>query len=161
MPPPGIGQERRRFYTPDTEMNVNGLLLGFDYGSRQIGVAVGETATANARPLCIMAAKAGQPDWQQVAVLLKEWEPDYLVVGLPLNMDDTESDMAQAARKFAGRLHGRFGCRVEMHDERLSSSEARSLLRDNTASRGSRLEHKGQSTGKRVAHNKIDALAAT
>ena len=102
-------------------------ILCFDYGERCIGCAVGQTVTKTATPLCILPAKDGQPDWQQVEKLLDEWKPALLLVGLPLNMDSSESDMSERARKFAGRLHGRFGYRVEFHDERLSSFEAKQL----------------------------------
>ena len=132
-------------------MNKSGLLLGFDFGLRQIGVSVGQTLTASARPLCILDAKSGQPNWQQVTALIDEWMPDYLVVGLPLHMDGSEGASAQSARKFAARLHGRFGCRVELQDERLSSIEARSQLKN---------MHTTNGNSARVAHNKIDAVAA-
>ena len=147
---------------------TNDLLLGFDYGERQIGVAVGELTTGSARPLCILPARAGQPDWTVLAELLEEWRPSALVVGLPLHMDGSEGISAQQARKFAARLHGRFGCVVELHDERLSSHEVRARLRESSASAGRRSggnsggSRAGSSaTGnKKIAHNKIDALAA-
>ncbi|NNC55263.1 MAG: Holliday junction resolvase RuvX, partial [Pseudomonadales bacterium] len=90
-------------------MTAAGLYLGFDYGARQIGVAVGQSATGSARPLCILPAREGQPDWTQLAALLQEWQPQALVVGLPLHMDGSEGESAARARKFAARLHGRFG----------------------------------------------------
>ena len=106
----------------------NGIVIGFDYGLAQIGVAVGQTQTQTGRPLQVIKAKDGIPNWQTISDLLKEWQPAILVVGLPLNMDETESDMAVRARKFANRLHGRFGLRVALQDERLSSREARSRV---------------------------------
>ena len=69
----------------------------------------------------------GIPDWAQVEKLLSEWQPDLVVVGLPLNMDDSESDLSNRARKFARRLQGRFAVEVEMVDERLTSREAKSM----------------------------------
>ncbi len=96
-------------------------LLAFDYGLRRIGVAVAQQLTGTSSPLRILAARDGQPDWNEVARLLAEWRPDLVVVGNPLNMDGSESEMSARARKFARRLHGRFGLRVEMMDERLSS----------------------------------------
>ena len=129
----------------------NGLLLGFDFGLRQIGVAVGETHTGSARPLTIIKANEGQPDWSVLGRLLDEWQPAYLVVGLPLNMDGSESDMSARARKFANRLHGRFGCRVELHDERLSSREAKQSLNDDVNMGG---------RGRGTNYNKVDAIAA-
>ncbi len=99
--------------------------LAFDFGLRHIGVATAQTLTTTSTPLAILSAKCGTPDWDQIAALLAEWLPDALVVGLPLNMDGSESDMSARARKFANRLEGRFGLAVHMADERLSSREAR------------------------------------
>lgn len=104
---------------------AHGLLLGFDFGTKQIGVAVGQTLTREARPLCNLKARDGQPQWEQVEALLKEWQPSALVVGLPLNMDGTPSDMSARAQKFANRLHGRFGLPVHTHDERLTTFAAK------------------------------------
>ena len=103
----------------------NQVILAFDYGIKHIGVAVGQSLTKTANPLCILRAKDGIPQWDEIAGLLKEWQPDYLLVGLPLNMDGSESDMSTRARKFANRLHGRFGLQVEVFDERLSSFVAK------------------------------------
>ena len=103
-------------------------LLGFDFGDRSIGVAYGQSITGTARPLTALKAKSGQPDWQQVAKLLKEWQPDALIVGSPLNMDGTEQPLTAQAKKFANRLHGRFGLPVFMVDERLTTVEAKAQL---------------------------------
>ena len=123
------------------------LLLGFDYGSKQIGVAVGQVITGRARELCILKAQNGVPDWQKVEALIKEWQPDAIVVGLPLNMDGTKSEMSERAEKFARRLNGRFNLPVHTHDERLTTFEAK----------GERLSQ-GQRGGYR--ENPVDALAA-
>lgn len=103
-------------------------LLGFDFGTKSIGVAVGQQLTGSARALTALKAQDGTPDWKLIEKLLKEWQPDYVVVGLPLNMDGTEQELTARARKFANRLHGRFGVRVELQDERLSTVEARADL---------------------------------
>ncbi|MEK8081634.1 Holliday junction resolvase RuvX [Pseudomonas sp. XK-1] len=123
------------------------LLLGFDYGSKQIGVAVGQVITGQARELCILKAQNGVPDWQKVEALIKEWQPDAIVVGLPLNMDGTKSEMSERAEKFARRLNGRFNLPVHTHDERLTTYEAK----------GQRLQQ-GQNSGYR--ERPVDALAA-
>lgn len=123
------------------------LLLGFDYGTKQIGVAVGQAITLSARELCILKAQNGVPDWQKVEALIKEWQPDALVVGLPLNMDGTPSEMSERALKFSRRLHGRFNVPVFTHDERLTTFEAK----------GERLRQ-GQQGGYR--DNPVDAIAA-
>ena len=105
-------------------------MLAFDYGLRTIGVAVGNALLGSASALTTLAARDGVPDWERVRRLLEEWKPDLLLVGLPLNMDDTPSDMSVRAERFARRLTGRFGIASEMMDERLSSFEARSLVDD-------------------------------
>ncbi|MDA7852468.1 Holliday junction resolvase RuvX [Porticoccaceae bacterium] len=105
-------------------------LLGFDYGLKQIGVASGQTLTSSATGLTILKAVDGIPNWSQVEKLLTEWDPDLVVVGLPLNMDDSESELSGRARKFARRLQGRFAVEVEMVDERLTSREAKSMGRE-------------------------------
>ena len=105
-------------------------LMGFDFGTRKIGLAVGQSITGSASPLQALPCRDGVPDWQQVAALLAEWQPDLLVVGLPLNMDDMESELSRRARRFAGRLKGRFGTPVMLVDERLSTREARDRMGD-------------------------------
>lgn len=105
-------------------------LLAFDFGLKKIGVATGQTLTGTANELTILPAKQGQPDWHDIEKLFEDWKPDKLIVGLPLNMDGSESEIGQLARKFANRLHGRFGLGVEMMDERLTSREAREFGTD-------------------------------
>ncbi|MFZ6045903.1 Holliday junction resolvase RuvX [Pseudomonas sp. CR3202] len=123
------------------------LLLGFDYGTRQIGVAVGQAVTGQARELKVLKAQNGVPDWQHVEALIREWQPDAIVVGLPLNMDGTPSEMSARAEKFARRLNGRFNLPVFTHDERLTTFEAK----------GQRMAQ-GQRDGYR--DRPVDALAA-
>lgn len=103
-------------------------LLGFDFGLKRIGVAVGQTQTRSANPLKTVAVKREHPDWRAIAALIDTWAPDALVVGLPLNMDGTEQDMTLRARRFGRQLEGRFGLPVHLVDERLSTREARSRL---------------------------------
>jgi len=102
----------------------------FDFGLRQIGVAVGNPLLGTGRALPILKAREGVPDWEAVAALIAEWQPDLLLVGEPLNMDGSASELSQRAGKFARRLHGRLGLPVEMVDERLSSFEAKQLSRE-------------------------------
>ncbi|WP_321349996.1 Holliday junction resolvase RuvX [Halopseudomonas oceani] len=103
--------------------------MAFDYGTRQIGVAVGQTLTGSAEPLTNLRARDGVPDWDQIGKLIREWEPNVLVVGLPLNMDGSASDMSERAARFARRLNGRFQLPVETVDERLSTFEAKQHLK--------------------------------
>ena len=104
--------------------------MAFDYGLRQIGVAVGNTVLGTTRSLPIINARDGVPDWQQLQALVAEWQPDALIVGEPLNMDGSASELSRRARKFARRLEGRLGLAVAMVDERLSSFEAKQISRD-------------------------------
>lgn len=105
-------------------MTTARTILGFDFGMKNIGIAVGQELTATANPLTAIRARDGIPDWDQIGQLLKEWQPALLVVGLPLNMDGSEQEMTAAARRFGNRLHGRFGLPVEWQDERLTTYEA-------------------------------------
>jgi putative Holliday junction resolvase len=116
-------------------------LLGFDYGLKQIGVASGQTLTSTASGLTILKAVDGIPDWIEVENLLDEWKPDLVVVGLPLNMDDSESVLSTRARKFARRLQGRFAVEVEMVDERLTSREAKMLGREQGTQDLTKIDH--------------------
>jgi len=100
-------------------------VLGFDFGTQKIGLAIGQTATCTATPLCILKAKEGIPNWQALGKIILQWQPDLLLVGLPLNMDGSESEISSLARKFARRLNGRFHLPFQMVDERLTSFEAR------------------------------------
>ena len=103
----------------------NRRLLAFDFGTRRIGVASGQEMLGTGQPLAMLPARDGIPDWQPIEALLAEWQPDIVLVGLPLNMDDTENEMCARARKFGKRLHGRYHVTVEMVDERLTSYEAK------------------------------------
>lgn len=103
-------------------------ILCFDYGTKSIGVAVGSELTGSATLLPALKARDGIPEWEQIERLIKDWQPQLLLVGLPLNMDGTEQEFTVRTRKFANRLHGRFGLPVSLHDERLSTADARSRL---------------------------------
>ncbi len=109
-------------------MPENGCILGFDYGERRIGVAVGEHLTRTARPLTTLTSRDGKPDWTAIHHLLEEWHPARLVVGLPLHLDGKEQSMTDRARRFGNQLQGRFGLPVSYADERLTSAEATRLL---------------------------------
>lgn len=102
-------------------------VLAFDFGTRRIGVAIGNSLTAAARPLCIIeeATRAGR--FARIEALLTEWQPDLCVVGLPLTLEGEEQLASVHSRRFANQLHGRYGMRVALVDERNSSLEAQSL----------------------------------
>ncbi|MCK5880426.1 MAG: Holliday junction resolvase RuvX [Sinobacterium sp.] len=109
-------------------MNENNqTVLCFDYGTKRIGIAYGSSFTGSGEVLKEIPARDGIPDWSTIEAIIKEFQPNTLLTGLPLNMDDTENDMCLRARKFARRLHGRFGIPSWMWDERLSSDEAKRI----------------------------------
>lgn len=122
-------------------------LVAFDYGTKNIGFATGQTITRSATSHAPLKAKDGIPDWQQLEKLLQQWKPDLVLVGLPLNMDGTESELSTRARKFANRINGRFGMKTEMVDERLTSFEAKS-------------EVMGMDGSRDYKNNPIDSIAA-
>ncbi|MDG2047787.1 MAG: Holliday junction resolvase RuvX [Halioglobus sp.] len=126
---------------------LHGTVMAFDYGLSQIGVAIGNCMLGTTQPLAVLRAKNGQPEWQALKDLMKEWRPDVLVVGEPLNMDGTTSEFSERANKFGRRLHGRLGLEVAMVDERLSSFEAK----ENSREHGHRGDYKRQP---------VDSLAA-
>ncbi|QIR15159.1 Holliday junction resolvase RuvX [Shewanella aestuarii] len=103
-------------------------VLGFDYGTKSIGIAIGQAITGSANPLTSIKAVDGIPNWDEIEKLLKEWQPDLVVVGLPLNMDGTEQEMTKRAQKFANRINGRFGVKVTTQDERLTTTDAKARL---------------------------------
>ena len=99
-------------------------VLGFDVGSRLTGVAIGNRLTATARALEVVAMRDGQPDWNRLDALQREWQPDTVVVGLPLTLEGSEQPASRRARAFASQLGQRYGLPVLLVDERHSSREA-------------------------------------
>lgn len=122
-------------------------VLAFDFGTKSIGCAVGQSITGTAQALPAFKAQDGIPDWNAIEKCLTTWKPDVVVVGLPLNMDGTEQELTGRARKFANRLHGRFGVKVVLQDERLTTTEARAEI----FSRGGY---------KALSKSKVDGIAA-
>ncbi|HMB72175.1 MAG TPA: Holliday junction resolvase RuvX [Gammaproteobacteria bacterium] len=116
-------------------------VIGFDYGSRWTGIAVGQTLTCQARPLG--AVKTG--DWEAIERVLAEWQPQKLIVGLPLNMKDEKQEMSERAERFGRQLEGRFGITTICIDERLTTREAYTIAIEN---------------GQRKSKQEIDSLAA-
>jgi putative Holliday junction resolvase len=108
-----------------TAINV---LLGFDFGTKRIGVAVGQVITGTAQPLTTLASRNMQPDWEKITQLIEQWKPDALVVGIPLHMDGSEQELTHLAKRFGNRLSGRYNLPVYPIDERLSSYEAEQEL---------------------------------
>lgn len=105
-------------------MNSARTILGFDFGMKNIGVAVGQELTYTANPLAVIKARDGIPNWDDIEKLLLQWKPQLLIIGLPLNMDGSEQEMTAAARRFGNRLNARFKLPVDWQDERLTTFEA-------------------------------------
>lgn len=103
--------------------------LCFDYGTRRIGAAVGQTLTATATPLATIRVVNGRPDWRNISALIRQWEPDALIVGLPVTMADSIQPLTEKAEKFARQLTGRFRIRVYRAEERLTTYAAKSRLK--------------------------------
>lgn len=103
-------------------------LIGFDFGKKFIGVAIAQEITGTASALGSVKANDGIPHWENLEKYIKEWEPDLLVVGLPLNMDGSEQQLTLDAKKFGKRLMGRLGLPVEFQDERLTTAAAKENL---------------------------------
>jgi putative Holliday junction resolvase len=131
----------------NTVTNKIQTLMAFDYGKKRIGLAVGQRLLQSANGIGYVNATDGKPNWEQLDAFVKEWQPDGFVVGLPLNMDGSESDMSKRANKFSNRLHGRYGKPSFTIDERLSTFAAKEEAR----AQG----HKGH-----YKSDPIDALAA-
>jgi putative holliday junction resolvase len=116
-------------------------VLGFDFGTRRIGVAVGNCLTQGARALEVVANNSQGPDWQRLDVLLRDWHPDALLVGLPLTMDGAEQGTSRAARAFAASLGERYRVPLHLVDERLSSQEAARRFAEQRARGETRRKH--------------------
>ena len=98
--------------------------LGFDFGTQRIGVAYGQSISGTASSVCVLRAQDGIPDWKQVAGLVEDWQPQVFIVGLPYNLDGTDSELLSRATRFGHRLTGRFQLPCYGMDERLSSKAA-------------------------------------
>jgi putative Holliday junction resolvase len=127
------------------------LILAFDLGRRRIGVAHGDTLTRTAAPLPTLSSGPEGMPWNSIHTLVRDWQPALAVVGLPYNVDGSESAMAAAARSFADELGRRCTLPVTLVDERYSSLEAQTRLK---AARESGLRKR------RIAKADVDAAAA-
>lgn len=111
-------------------------LLGFDFGTQRIGIAVGQSITGTATALCTISCRNAKPDWDSITDVIDSWQPDALVVGLPLHNDGSDSDISKAARRFTRQLEGRYRLPVHTMDERLSSHAAEQYRRQSTSKQG-------------------------
>ncbi|TNF34139.1 MAG: Holliday junction resolvase RuvX [Gammaproteobacteria bacterium] len=115
-------------------------VIALDYGPKKIGLATGNTLTSTASPLCVVPMKQHAPDWASIESHVREWKASTLIVGLPLNMDGSESAISAQAREFARALHNRTRLPVMMMDERLSTREAREQASDAGYRQGSAVD---------------------
>lgn len=132
------------------ERKAEGNFLGFDFGTRRIGIALGSHLLGGARSLITLPCHDG-PDWSAIEKLIVEWRPEALVVGRPVTMTGETQAATRGAEQFMDQLRARFGLPVHAADERLSSVEAQSQLRERRAS--------GQRR-RRVRDTDIDSTAA-
>lgn len=124
--------------------------FGIDFGTRKIGVAVGQTLTRTAMGIAVVPVHANVVDWGMLDKLVQQWKPDAFVIGMPFSMDGSDNDMTARARNFAKVLAERYGKPIHEIDERLSTRAAREISRDNAELIGKRYNDKA----------KVDALAA-
>ena len=105
-------------------------IIAFDYGEKKIGVAVGQTSTNTSSPLQIIFNKDTKTNWVSISSLLDEWKPDLILLGKPLNMDGSESEIMKKVDKFYKQLKSIYDADIEFIDERLTTFEAREILKD-------------------------------
>jgi putative Holliday junction resolvase len=124
-----------------------GVYLGFDFGYKRIGVAVGQRFTCSASPLTTLEAKQGVPNWDMVQKLIHQWRPVGMIVGLPSCIDGSEQYTTPASKNFARQLHKRFLLPVHLVDERLTTKEARASLFE-------------QGGYRKIKQSEVDSIAA-
>jgi putative Holliday junction resolvase len=108
----------------------NGTLLAFDFGTKRIGIAVGDTILRRATPLTTINSEKTDLRFAAIAALMKEWQPGALIVGLPFNEDGTPHQLTALCRRFANRLKGRFDLPTILLDERYTSLAASAQLNE-------------------------------
>ena len=110
------------------DLNTPQMIMAFDFGTQKMGMAVGQALIESATPLALFPMKDGIPNWDELHKIIKQYQPNVFLVGLPLNMDDSESELSARARKFARRLRHQTNIETLMVDERLTTREAREEL---------------------------------
>ncbi|QXW26204.1 Holliday junction resolvase RuvX [Acinetobacter johnsonii] len=110
------------------DLNTPKMIMAFDFGTQKMGMAVGQSMIESANPLALFPMKDGIPNWDELLKIIQQYQPNLFLVGLPLNMDDTESELSARSRKFARRLRHQTNIETLMVDERLTTREARGEL---------------------------------
>jgi putative holliday junction resolvase len=129
-------------------------LLAFDFGTKRIGVAVGQELTRTATPLITLNISTNTIDWNAIDQLVNDWRPDAFVVGLPLNADGTEHEVTRAAKQFGNQLQARYNLSIYWVDERLTSAEAESMIA------ASRTGRKSKPLDRKKTKAEVDKTAA-
>ena len=106
-------------------------IVAFDFGEKKIGVAVGQTSTYTSSPLQVIFNNHDKVNWNEISVLLEEWRPELILIGKPLNMDGTDSEMMKKVDAFYKKLESLYDAKFEYVDERLTTFEARDILKEN------------------------------
>lgn len=129
------------------DLNTPNMIMAFDFGTQKMGMAVGQSMIESANPLALFPMKDGIPNWDELLKIIRQYQPNLFLVGLPLNMDDTESELSARSRKFARRLRHQTNIETLMVDERLTTREARGELE----------HYQAQGRGKKLAADSIAA----
>ena len=106
-------------------------IVAFDFGEKKIGVAVGQTSTYTSSPLQVIFNNHDKVNWNEISVLLEEWKPELILVGKPLNMDGTDSEIMKKVDTFYKKMESLYDAKFEYVDERLTTFEARDILKEN------------------------------
>lgn len=125
---PDIDSPTSSFQTPSEPTAPAQLIMAFDFGTQKMGMAIGSSLIESATPLALFPMKDGIPQWEELLRIVQQYQPNLFLVGLPLNMDDSESELSARARKFARRLRHQSNITTWMVDERLSTRAARDEL---------------------------------
>ena len=106
-------------------------IVAFDFGEKKIGVAVGQTSTYTSSPLQVIFNNHDKVNWNDISILLEEWKPELIIIGKPLNMDGTDSEIMKKVDAFYKKLESLYDAKFEYVDERLTTFEARDILKEN------------------------------
>jgi len=106
-------------------------IVAFDFGEKKIGVAVGQTSTYTSSPLQVIFNNHDKVNWNEISVLLEEWRPELILIGKPLNMDGTDSEIMKKVDAFYKKLESLYDAKFEYVDERLTTFEAKDILKEN------------------------------
>ena len=109
-----------------------GVIVAFDFGLKHIGMAIGQEITNTAQTFYSLKAESGEPNWDELDIIVRDWQPKLFVVGNPINMDGSDSDIKEKSDKFSNLIRQRYNIPVELMDERLSTREARERMKSDS-----------------------------